>query len=465
MEGQGGRNIYALSDLLGSIARAIGKFYGGEYWIKAEISELQVNRSSGHVYLDLVEKGEQEVAARCRAMIWRQSYTNISKKLALAEVSQLSRGVEIVALATVSFHPQYGLSLIILDVDTDFALGQLERQRKETIERLKRDGVLELNKALILQRPAKRIALISSATAAGWGDFRKHISDSGLSSYLQILFLPAKMQGEETAESIISQLEWVAQHLELFDLVAIIRGGGSQQDLRAFDSYPLAYYCSQFPLPIVTGIGHERDLSVLDMVAHTSMKTPTAVADFLLSNIVRELEILDTLEQRTTRSVQYKLLAEHRRLDLLAARIPNMGQRFLHDKVSQLTALEHRLFRSWQTLVQREAESLQRKTAKLGMLKERITLRSEGQLERLIERLRAAQRQLLTTEKTRQEQLAQWLRMIHPDEVLKRGYAIVRGPRGIVSSGSSLKKGDDVEILFYREQVVAEVRAVKEKAK
>jgi exodeoxyribonuclease VII large subunit len=267
----------SLSQLNGLIKAAITDTLPDMYWVIAEIAEIKVNQK-GHCYLDLVEKEEDTTVAQIRAAIWAYEYRTISSRFASATNEPLSRGMKILFLAAVTFHEVYGLSLNIRNIDPAYTMGEMARKKKEVIEHLKKEGIFARNRSLELPLVPQRIAVVSSPTAAGYGDFFSHLDTNPYGyRFVHILF-PALMQGNEAETSIARALARISRKQQSFDLVAIIRGGGSAVDLSCFDGYAVAAQVAALPLPVITGIGHEKDDTVVDMVAHTRMKTPTAVA-------------------------------------------------------------------------------------------------------------------------------------------------------------------------------------------
>ncbi|MCF8246233.1 MAG: exodeoxyribonuclease VII large subunit [Saprospiraceae bacterium] len=251
-------------------------------WIRAELSD--VKSSKGHFYLDLVQKKEdsEEIIAQAQAVIWSKNYRALQKKLGQAFERLLQPGMEILILAKAEFHERFGLKLMVEDVDPAHTLGKLEMQRRETIRQLQTLNLLQKNGRLPLPLVVQRIAVLSSEKAAGYQDFMKHLSSNSFGYQFSISFFPVAVQGMMVEKEAISQLENLARRREDFDVVVIIRGGGARLDLAAFDSFLLAKTLADIPLPILTGIGHDTDETVADLVAHTSLKTPTAVADFIL---------------------------------------------------------------------------------------------------------------------------------------------------------------------------------------
>jgi len=253
------------------------------YWIVAEIGELKVNQK-GHCYLELLQNEESKVIARVRATIWSNTYRNLSTWFQGITGQPLAEGMKILANIKISFHELYGFSLNIQDIDASYTIGEKEKIRQEVINQLVNDGVFEMNKELTLPLVPQKVAVISSPTAAGYGDFMQHIDENPYAYRVNTKLYEAIMQGSEAPASIIQALHNVNE-IGVYDLVVLIRGGGSQLDLACFDNYELCSHLAQFPLPVLTGIGHERDDTIADMVAHTKLKTPTAVAEFILQGL------------------------------------------------------------------------------------------------------------------------------------------------------------------------------------
>ncbi|MEG1622321.1 MAG: exodeoxyribonuclease VII large subunit [Alistipes sp.] len=274
-----------LVDLQRQVKASLDERFPLPIWISAEISELKVN-ASGHCYIDLVEKGTGDGTpqAQARAVIWRTAFAKLAAYFEAEAGQKLTRGLKILAKVVVNYHELYGFSLQITDLDPSYTLGDMERQRQMTIAQLQKEGVWTMNREITLPFVLQRIAVVSSANAAGYQDFCKEISQSPYR--FQLTLFDAFMQGAAAEASIVEALEQIATTEEAFDAVVIIRGGGSASDLNCFNAYRICSYIAQFPIPVITGIGHDKDNSVADMVAHTALKTPTAVAGWLVERMV-----------------------------------------------------------------------------------------------------------------------------------------------------------------------------------
>lgn len=291
-----------LSDLARYIKEALNKNLAPSYWVVAEIGEMKVN-ARGHCYLELVEKDEQQVKAKLRAAIWAYDFRNINQWFSKITGSPLREGIKIMANAQVSFHEVYGLNLTIKDIDPNFTLGERERKKQEVVNRLAAEGLLELNKQLPLPLVPQRIAVVSSSTAAGYDDFCQHLKSDKNKFFVQCDLFHVSLQGNDAAASIVSALRLIQNAATPYDAVAIIRGGGAQMDFDAFNEYEVCAAIARVPYPVLTGIGHERDQTIADMVAHTRLKTPTAVADFILEGFRAFSESVYWLAGRLLQSV------------------------------------------------------------------------------------------------------------------------------------------------------------------
>lgn len=305
----------SLLELQERIRRGIEGAVPHQVWITAEIGEMK-NHPSGHCYLDLVDykEGERGVAAKARGVIWSSAWRMLQPYFLSAAGVPLSKGLNVLLKVQANFSAVYGLSLNILDIDPSFTVGELELRRQQTIKRLQQEGCMEMNAQLQLPPLPRRIAVISSATAAGYRDFMNHLHKNEYGFRFSTELFPAQMQGQEAPESIIGALDKIAEREGEFDVVAILRGGGAAMDLLCFDDYSLAVNIAQFPLPVITGIGHDHDYHIADMVANTWLKTPTAVADYFVDIFVQQEQYLMHLFQRISLTLAHKISTERHRL-------------------------------------------------------------------------------------------------------------------------------------------------------
>ncbi len=275
-------NHVSLSQLNAMIREAIEMNFLDEIWLVAEIAEMRI-AGAGHCYLDLVEKRENRIVARMRANIWKFQYDRITSRFFAATGSSLQKGMKVLFSVSISFHEQYGISLVVKNIDPSYSLGDLERKKKEIIQQLTKEGLVGKNGQLELEIVPKKIAIISSETAAGYDDFLNQLNNNSGGYLFEVQLFQSTMQGDGVEGSIINNLEVIRK--DDFDCVVIIRGGGASLDLAGFDNYNLGKAIAEFPIPVLTGIGHERDETIADIVSHTKLKTPTAVAEFLIEKM------------------------------------------------------------------------------------------------------------------------------------------------------------------------------------
>lgn len=316
------RSAITLAELSRRVANALGTapdLCG--VWVTAETSDLRV--SGGHCYMELLQKDEQgRPLARARANVWASTWRTISAKFAKATGSAPVSGIKIMALVSVTYHPNYGLALNITDIDPSYTIGEAARRRNEIIARLTAEGLVGVNRRVKLHIPTSRVAVVSAKGAAGYGDFINQLFNNTLQLAFSVTFFEATMQGEKTVPSVMRALQQIQDSADDFDAVVIIRGGGSTSDLAAFDDYDLAARVARFPLPVIIGIGHERDITVLDYVAYMRVKTPTAAAEWLIN---RGKAILDSLERAASMiyiAVTERLTGQREKLAHIAATLP-----------------------------------------------------------------------------------------------------------------------------------------------
>lgn len=396
--------VLTLFELNSLVHEVIEDNFDEQYWVVGELSDVSTPAFGGHFYGELVQKDEESdrIVARARITCWARNYNMIRLRFQKEAGETLRKGLQVKLLVEVNFHEQYGYSLNVVDIDSTFTLGDLAKRRREILQQLEKDGILHDNQSLPLPRLLKRIAVISSATAAGYGDFCHQLEENDYGFHFEVQLFPAVMQGEQVPESIIAALEKIREELP-FDLVVIIRGGGASSDLSDFDSYELAACIALYPLPVLTGIGHERDETVLDYVAHTKVKTPTAAAAFIIEHQAEEAALLDDLYQRITHSAKEQIQREKQRLEHQRAVLPLLFMGFYQKGENKLVLLSQRLSSSAKQSLERERHSLQLMQQRLNSLDPRLLLKRGytittcgGKLVRSIEGL--AEGEVLTTQ-------------------------------------------------------------------
>lgn len=324
-----------------------------EYWVEGEFADASVG-FGGHFYGELVQKDGQgrNIVARARVTCWARNYNIISLRFQKETGETLRRGLHVKLLVKVTFHEQYGYALNILDVDSSFTLGDMARRRKEILAQLQQDGIINDNKELPLPSLLKHIAVVSSAGAAGYGDFCNQLEHNDYGLFFHYHLFPAVMQGTNVEESVMTALAAIADEAHRWDCVVIIRGGGATGDLSDFDSYPLAAAVAQMPIPVIVGIGHERDETVLDFVAHTRVKTPTAAAAFLIDNGAQQLSRLDDFQNRMIQGVSLLCERQQRYIEQLTVRLTSAPSKRLLTEQHHLEILQNRYMQAAKFMLQ-----------------------------------------------------------------------------------------------------------------
>ena len=350
----------SLLELNALVRRSLEQCLPDEYWIQAELSDVRSN-TTGHCYLEFVQKDSRSnnLVAKARGMIWSNIYRLLKPYFEETTGQLFTSGIKVLVKVTVQFHELYGYSLTVLDIDPAYTLGDMARRRREILLQLEEEGVLTLNKELEMPLLPQRIAVISSATAAGYGDFCHQLQHNPGGFFFYTELFPALMQGNQVEESVLAALDRINDRIHEFDVVVIIRGGGATSDLSGFDTYLLAAACAQFPLPIITGIGHERDDTVLDSVAHTRVKTPTAAAELLIHRITESADRLEELSARLQQGAYSLLEQEWRRLEMIHSRIPSLVHRKLTDARFTLLTVQKDLSQGVQALLSRHHHRLE----------------------------------------------------------------------------------------------------------
>jgi len=405
-----------LRELQRAVRQTLDERFELPVWVSAEIAEIKVNHS-GHCYLELVEKGSDNgvPTAQARAMIWSSHYPRIAAQFECGTGRKLAAGLQILAKALVTYHEIYGFSLQITDIDPAYTLGDMERQRQETIRRLQEEGVWEMNRQLAVPAGVQRVAVVSSAQAAGYRDFCKELEKSPYR--FRLTLFDAFVQGAEAENSVIDALCRIADRQEEFDAVALIRGGGSKSDLNCFNAYRLCSYIAQFPLPVVTGIGHDKDTSVADMVAFAALKTPTAVAGWLIERLGQIDGSLDFLALRLGEATRGLARTAALALERLAA-----------------------------GLRQAAAERLARESMRLA---------------RLSDRPAETARERLARERMRLDNAADIVAAHAPERLLQLGFALLRSGGRALTSVREVRRGDEVEIRLADGTLTATVNSTK----
>lgn len=404
---------FTLLELNRMVRETIERQMDGKYWVEAELSDLH---DRNHCYMELVENDPfgSTPLAKARAVCWANRWTALRSKFERQTQQQLRPGIKVRMMVTPTFHEAYGFAYQVSDIDPDYTLGDIVRKRMEIIRQLKEAGIFDLQRELVLPRFAQRIAVISSAQAAGYGDFCHQIDDNSYGLSFSHELFAAIMQGEQVEQSVIAALDRINARIDEFDVVVIIRGGGATTDMSGFDTLALAENVANFPLPIITGIGHDRDECILDMVSYMRVKTPTAAAAFLIDHLSEVYAALVSARERISRIAERHLAYEKMRLKQLADRIPTL----------------------------------------FALTRERQTKR----IDALAHRLDSAATQRLERERHRLQLVAQRAQAQDPIHILRRGYSITLHNGHALRSGDELADGDIIETRLEQGTLKSEIR-------
>lgn len=399
------------------------------YWVEAELSEAREGYG-GHCYMELIEKDEHSNTpiAKAHASCWRNRWMLLKPQFERVTGQRIHAGMKVLLKVHAQFHENYGFSWIVDDIDPTYTMGDMARKRMEIIQTLKEEGVFDLQKELKLPMFCQRIAVISSATAAGYGDFCNQLADNGYGLQFTTALFAATMQGEGVEQSVISALNRINEEWENWDCVVIIRGGGATSDLSGFDTLALAENVANFPLPIITGIGHERDESVLDMISFQRVKTPTAAAAFLVDHLTEVYARIEDAQEAIVNYVKRRLQVERMKFERLSTQIPTL---FSLVKVRQSNRLDQLLNR-------------------LKVKAERIPADGLHRLEMLDARLKEPVARKLERELHRIDMLSQRAIAQDPERLLSRGYSITLKDGKSIKDASQLQTGDEIETRFAK---------------
>ena len=403
---------FSLFELNSLVREVVESEMPDEYWVEAELSDCRESR--GHYYMELIQKDEHSATpiAKAPARCWASKWMMIRPYFERTTGQQLHAGMKVLLKVYAQFHEAYGFAWIVTDIDPTYTLGDMARKRQEIIRQLKEEGVFDLQKELSLPLFCQRIAVISSETAAGYGDFCNQLADNPYGFQFETQLFPAIMQGEGVEQSIINALERIYD--TDYDVVVIIRGGGATSDMSGFDTLALAENVANFPLPIITGIGHDRDESILDMVSHTRVKTPTAAAAFLIDHLKEVLDVIDASQERITSLALQKLSTLH----------------------SQFSIVQETIVRLFSI----------------------VKTRQEAKLDAFYQRLLTALDHRLTSERHRMELVEEKVKALDPTLLLKRGYSITLFNGRAVRDPQMLKEGDEIETRIEKGVIISKVK-------
>ena len=454
-------NRYSLTELQKLIRKTMEEQLSGFYWVSAEIAELKINYS-GHCYLELIEKDKHEdIKSRIRAVIWSQKARLLLPYFKSVTGQELGEGIKVLLRGSIDYHEVYGLSLKIIDIDPAYTVGELALKRKEILERLENEGVINLNKELSFPDLPKRIAIISSQQAAGLQDFIDQLENNEYGYTYSIKLFSAVMQGAATEKSIVSSINGIFEEIDQYDLIVIARGGGSQSDLSWFDNYNIAYLISQSPVPVLTGIGHEKDLSVVDMVAHRSFKTPTAVADFIIISTAKTEEYLSRLRDSIIKGSREMVREKRVKINRIGLNMAPLVRSALQNKKVLINRSGLRLSGNIQSYLAQRYTRLESSGSELRKViikdlqnrKRRVMDLKEG-INPALSRFRQQKQSVL-------DNFSRSIDYLSPERVLQRGYSITLFNGKSVKSPEELAIGSEIETVLKKGKIGSRVFDLK----
>ncbi len=433
----------SLLELNSRIKNTIHSTFADTYWVVAEISEIREVRN-GHCYIELIEKDEktEQIIAKSRANIWAYTYRILKPYFKQATGQDLESGLKVLLRVSIDYQEVYGISLNVRDIDPTYTLGDMAQKKQAILNKLSEDGVIDMNKELEVPLVPQKVAVISSPTAAGFDDFCNQLNNNNRGYQFYIKLFPAIMQGDKTEESVIAALDRIYEHEDFFDVVAIIRGGGSTSDLMCFDNYWIAYNIAQFPLPVFSGIGHERDETIVDYVAHTRLKTPTAVAEHIIElvsdfderlgdlkdsiitqtrDIVSDYRyMLEKASGRFKPLVKNSLLTEGHKLNQIIQQLGSSSDRYINNQINQLKNITNSI-----------------KSQSINKLKT-----EQQQLNNIPGQLAGILKHLFNQQESQLNLLSKTNELLNPENILKKGYSITYKNGKAVKNANELLSGD-----------------------
>ena len=438
---ENGNNAITLREFNNRIKRLLNNPAVCNCWICADLSDVNVR--GGHCYLELLEKDERTGAtvAKMRGIIWANRFAYLRQKFVQVTGQDLRSGLKVMLEVSVNYHEQYGISLIITDIDPSYTLGDMERLRREILARLKADGIIDMNKQLDFPAVPQRIAIVSAAGAAGYGDFMNQLHNNAYGLQFYTCLFPAVMQGKETVPSVTAALDRINRHIDLFDCVVIIRGGGSTSDLNSFDDYNLAANVAQFPLPVVVGIGHERDVTILDYVACRRVKTPTAAAELLIGCGVEALARIDELRETIVSIAREYITEAQLQMQYLTSTIPLVAGNIVERNRTRLPHIMQ--------IVPLTAQS-------------RIAQGNE-RLQFFLKQMQQASAQTIMREKMRLTAIYEKVHILSPQNTLRRGYSLTTVNGHAVTDASQLAAGDTITTHLANGTVTSTINKLSQK--
>ena len=447
-------SLYEMNNL---VKEALKTCFPQRYWIHAELSEVHEN-PSGHCYLEFIEKTPRsgQIIAKARGMIWAATYRLLKPYFETNTGQRFASGIKVLVEVSPTFHEQYGYSLTVHNINPEYTLGDLALQRKRIIAQLTAEGIIDMNRELTWTTAPQRVAVISSPTAAGYGDFCNQLQHNPHGYQFYTVLFPAVMQGEQAERSILNALSRVYEYADLFDTVVIIRGGGATSELSCFDSYLLAAHVAQFPLPVITGIGNERDDTVLDVVANTRVKTPTAAAEFLSVKMAEFTVSLQLLQKNILTLCNTQLQQERQQITAYQSDIPRLIQQRITLDTLRLERMRQSLNIKIRNKIEAERSRIMQLAVHIPARSEKLLIEGKYRWENILRQIQNATYRRIENEKQQLGNTEQLIVASSPENILKRGYSVTLKNGKIVKDAQELATGDRLSIWLSKGEITVQ---------
>ena len=447
-------SLYEMNNL---VKEALKTCFPQRYWIHAELSEVHEN-PSGHCYLEFIEKTPRsgQIIAKARGMIWAATYRLLKSYFETNTGQRFASGIKVLVEVSPTFHEQYGYSLTVHNINPEYTLGDLALQRKRIIAQLTAEGIIDMNRELTWPTAPQRVAVISSPTAAGYGDFCNQLQHNPHGYQFYTVLFPAVMQGEQAERSMLNALSRVYEYADLFDTVVIIRGGGATSELSCFDSYLLAAHVAQFPLPVITGIGHERDDTVLDAVANTRVKTPTAAAEFLIGKAAEFTVSLQLLQKNILTLCSNRLQQERQQITAYQSDISRLIQQRITLDTLRLERLQQSLNLKIRNKIEAERSRITQLAVHIPAKSEKRLIEEKYRWKNIWQKIRNTTNLYIENAKRELENTERLIVASSPENILKRGYSVTLKNGKVVKSAQELATGDKLSIWLNKGEITVQ---------
>lgn len=454
-------SLYEMNNL---VKEALKTCFPQRYWIHAELSEVHEN-VSGHCYLEFIEKTPRsgQIIAKARGMIWAASYRLLKPYFETNTGQRFTAGIKVMVEVSPTFHEQYGYSLTVHNINPEYTLGDLALQRKKIIAQLTAEGIIDMNRELEWQNIPQRIAVISSPTAAGYGDFCNQLQHNPYGYKFYTALFPAVMQGEQAESSILNALSLLFEYTEHFDAAVIIRGGGATSELSCFDSYLLAAHVAQFPLPVITGIGHERDDTVLDAVANTRVKTPTAAAEFLIGKVNEFAASLQLLQKNILTLCNARTQKERQKVIMYQSDIPRLIQQKITSDTLRLERLRQTVNLKIRDKIHAERSRISLFAMQIPAQTEKLIIEEKYRIERHFRQIKSSLNLCIENARRYLDNTERLISVSSPENILKRGYSVTLKNNKIIKNAEELSPGDKLSVWLGTSEINTQVLEIFKK--